>query len=372
MRPADSAESRADDLQTLRRLFDGDRLRLARDLRRRSQSEVGSDVGVSAASISQYEKGESRPSEEALEALARSLTVPPRFFAQQPSDADLGRHAFFRRLRSTSAADRKRARALTLIVRLLTLAIERHVRLPDLAVPRIPLPDGADHADIEETADEVRRQWKVDDGPVPDAVLLLERHGIVATRFDVGSHAMDAFSVPYDDRPVVVLSADKSDRGRSRFDATHELGHLVMHNADDRADKTVEQQAHRFAAAFLMPAADIAHELPSSFDVQHLIALKGHWNVSIAALLRRSRDLDVMHQQAYVNAMKALSVRGWRRKEPGDLGAPESPMLLERAVSFLESRGTSLRQLADQAGVPLDDVRYVLGSSQDPRPELPF
>lgn len=361
---------RANEAEAVRRLFDGERLRFARELRGLSQTALGVDAEVSAAAISQFEHGDARPSAETLLLLADSLGVPAGFFAVRPTDTDLSLPAFFRSLRSTSATERKRARALTLVVRWLALALEQRVRLPDLDVPHIPIGRNADQDQVEDVAAAVRRGWSLERAPVDHAMRLLERHGVVVTRFEVGTRQTDAFSVPFQDRPVVVLGADKGDRARSRFDALHELGHLVMHEAHDRADKQVEQQAHWFAAAFLMPADDIADELPAAFDVRHLVALKGYWGASIAALLRRARDLGTMDQRAYVNAMKAMSARGWRRWEPGDLGPPEAPVLLQRAIEVLEERGTTLQEIADEARLPLADVQYILGSSRDPRPEI--
>ena len=93
-------------------------------------------------------------------------------------------------------------------------------------------------------------------------VSTLERHGIVCARYHAGTHAVDAFSVPFPDRPVIVLGDDKAKRDRERFSAAHELGHLVMHDPESAGTKIIEDQAHRFAAAFLMPADDIRGELP--------------------------------------------------------------------------------------------------------------
>ncbi|GAA3688320.1 hypothetical protein GCM10022267_88860 [Lentzea roselyniae] len=91
------------------------------------------------------------------------------------------------------------------------------------------------------------------------------------------------------------LGADKGLRDRSRFDAAHELGHLVLRGADGPiADKATESQANEFAAAFLMPAEDIAHELPARLDWPALLRLKAKWHVSLAALLVRAKTLGVM------------------------------------------------------------------------------
>jgi len=131
---------------------------------------------------------------------------------------------------------------------------------------------------------------------------------------------------------VIVLGTDKNDRARSRFDGAHELGHLALHGERVWGMKEVENQAHAFAAEFLMPAADIRHELPAHAGWPALFELKRKWQVSLAALLMRSRNLGRMCPSSYLTAVKALSARGWRRIEPEPLGAPEQPAHLRKII----------------------------------------
>ncbi|WP_156803215.1 ImmA/IrrE family metallo-endopeptidase, partial [Mycobacterium gordonae] len=140
------------------------------------------------------------------------------------------------------------------------------------------------------------------------------------------------------DHPVVVLGSDKADRARSRFDGSHELGHLVMHGEQIWGMKQVETQAHQFAAAFLMPANEIRDQLPTTVDWPRLFALKQCWQVSLAALLMRARTLGRMNERTYLTAVKTVSARGWRRLEPVPLGAPERPDLLTSFLSTAEGR----------------------------------
>ncbi|HEY3193669.1 MAG TPA: ImmA/IrrE family metallo-endopeptidase [Candidatus Dormibacteraeota bacterium] len=58
-------------------------------------------------------------------------------------------------------------------------------------------------------------------------------------------------------RPIVVLGSDEHDTACSSFDAAYELGHLVLHHDAEPGRQAVEQQAHRFASAFLLPAETI-------------------------------------------------------------------------------------------------------------------
>jgi Zn-dependent peptidase ImmA (M78 family)/transcriptional regulator with XRE-family HTH domain len=352
-------------------LFNRHSLRTARELRGLTQVELAQSIGsLTAASLSQFETGHSRPSAATLNKLAAILNVPVTFFAVRiDTEAGSELDGFFRSLRSTTPRDRRQARAMVEIVRVLTLALEAVTVLPELNLPQYPIgPDTAD-ADIERIAQEVRRRWGLASGPVQDVIRCIERNGIVTTRVHTSLEKVDAFCVPYRDRPIIVLGADKGLRDRSRFDAAHELGHLVMHSPDDEGSKIAELQAHRFAAAFLMPADDIRHELPAKADWPRLLDLKVKWQVSIAALLMRARTLGIMAPNAYTQGYKFMSMRGWRKIEPGRLGWPESPLLLRAAVDVAASSGKPLEELVERAGLPMDEVAAVLSYS-DPRPRV--
>jgi len=303
--------------------FQPGRLRLARELENVSQTELAAQASVTPAAISQFESGESTPSEDTLNLLAGALGVPVEFL-QLPVE---GTHeGFFRSLRKSSVSQRRRARSLAHLVHDLAAdPASRHL-LAEVFVPSYQV----NTLDIEsplvaEAARRVRAKWGVPAGPIEDVVGLLERNGILVLRLPLDAADVDAFSLPFADRPVVVLGADKNDRARARFDAAHELGHLVMHGESVWGVKEVETQAHKFAAEFLMPEADIRDELPARADWATLFYLKQRWHMSIAALLMRAKDLGVMPQAAYTTAMKGLSARGWRRTEPIPLGDPEGP-----------------------------------------------
>jgi Zn-dependent peptidase ImmA (M78 family) len=231
-------------------------------------------------------------------------------------------------------AHRRHARALAHIAHDLATA-DAAKKLPPVDLPRIPPPDlDADRTDIEKIAEQVRRAWGLPRGPIPNVVELLEDHGVVVLRLPLDTADVDAFSLPFEDRPVVVLGTDKNDRARSRFDGAHELGHLVMHGERVWGLKQVEDQAHQFAAAFLMPKQDIIYELPERPDWNTLFNLKRRWQVSLAALLMRAKSLGRMGDAAYLTGVKAISARGWRRVEPVPLGAPEAPAHLRRLAAM--------------------------------------
>jgi Zn-dependent peptidase ImmA (M78 family) len=229
---------------------------------------------------------------------------------------------------------------------------------------------------IEEIATELRRRWQLKPGPVPHVIRLLELHGVVVTRYRSGSERLDAFSCPFPERPIVVLGDDKGQFDRSRFDGTHELGHLVMHpdpQPGDRkpGDRTLETQAHRFAAAFLMPHDDIIDALPRGrVDWMEMVTLKRNWGVAIQALLYRARTLGTLDESACENAMKTMSRRGWRRRESGYLGRPERPQLLTKAVEALETAGYGMKDLVDLTRLSEATLNMILGVERDEAPSI--
>jgi Zn-dependent peptidase ImmA (M78 family) len=362
-----------EELLAIRQLFDGRRLEQARELRGLLKSELA-DVDVlklSASAIGQFESGVSRPSTGTIAQLSMALGVPPEFFAAGRPQVDLSENnVHFRSLRSTSKRDRTQARAQVRLLAEIVGVLSRRVRLPAVDLPEFE-PDSSPAA----AAVRLRELWGLGDGPISDMVRLLERHGVVVVRLDAPSEDLDAFSCWIDaQKPYVVLTTNKGSADRSRFDAAHELYHLVAHQDASPGDQTLETQAHQFAAAFLMPEAAMRNELPSQVDWRRFAELKLRWGVSMAALLRRARDLGLIGDDHYRRGMMDMSRRDWRRHEPVDLGEPEQPELLRRAIELVaKGRKYTLDDLAAEVALPasaLDPFKPTLNVSALPELSL--
>lgn len=356
-----------------------DRIRLARELRGMTQRDVveAMDGTVSAPAISQMESGKIRPSAATIESLASALQVPRGFFSAQWAIDSEPAHTFFRDLRSTSVKERRRAAAQTVLLSSFLTALTYHVRLPEVAVPQVTMPRGAERDEIEHAAATVRNAWGLGIDSVTHVVREMERHGIVVARLSLGHQSVDAFSIWRAERPLVLLTDDKSDNYvRSRFDAAHELGHLVMHRHTEPGSKEIEGQAHDFAASFLLPETVAREVLPTRLDPagwSKLAEIKRVRGISIAALLYRARALRILSSDAYQGAMRYMSARGWRKQEPGDreMGAPEAPLLLERSVRRAEIESNiSVEDLVATAQLPVDDVLALLAAAVDERPVI--
>jgi Zn-dependent peptidase ImmA (M78 family)/transcriptional regulator with XRE-family HTH domain len=398
--------------------FDGARLTLARQLAGLRKSDLAQLLDMSPTAVAAWESGAKRPTAVTVARLALSLGVDLGFFAMRADDvAALSATPHFRSLRSTTQLARDQAFAYGQLAVDIATSLEKHVECPDPDVPSFPadpdVPSFPAESDVssfsgepgvssfssepgvssfsseppdvpvspadrdaavigaspEQAARRVRERWGMTRGPAPHLVRLLEHHGVLVVFSPPQAANVDAYSFDSRLRPVVVLNPVKHDYYRQRFDVAHELGHLVMHTDAEPGGRTVEDQANRFAAEFLMPAAEIRDELPATMNAaawQALARGKERWGTSIQALLYRARRLGALTEVSYRNAMATLTARGWRRREPGLVTVLEQPSMLPRALELLAAEGISEHDLRDQCRVPAELFQTV--TSRQPRP----
>ncbi|WP_152275358.1 helix-turn-helix domain-containing protein [Arthrobacter koreensis] len=345
--------------------FSGDRLRLARFRAGLTIKDLAERVGVTHSAISQYETGRTRPTSVTLSKLAMATGVTPGFFRfdRRPVSSGGLDGTHFRSLRSTTKTVRSTAWAWSELALDVSDVLERYVRFPPVDLPEKSLTSGED---IVEAAGMLRDHWKLPEGPVGSLVRHMEAHGILVTRAPTAAEGVDAFSHFQGRRPIVVLGPQDKDAGRSRFDAAHELGHLICHPEADPGGSQ-EQQAHAFAAELLMPHQHMIDLLPRRFDLGAYARLKHEWGVSIAALLYRAKTLSVISDAAYRRAVVTMNKNYGRKDEPFPLPRTEQPKLLRSAISLITSTGRSVADLANEISISLQDLNSIAGGL-DSRP----
>ncbi|MEV8376609.1 ImmA/IrrE family metallo-endopeptidase [Kribbella sp. NPDC056861] len=349
--------------------FDPLRLALARRLRGLRRTELADLIRVTPAAVSQFERGQTRPTLPLVAAMSLALGVPAEFFtlgrSLQPGSAS---SPHFRSLRTTSQLQRDRALAFAELAADVVTALEQHVELPHLLLPDLRAPEAPDLADIAQLAAEARVHFELRPGPVPHVVRMLEAAGVLVLRLPEISQTVDAFSAHLPTRPVVLLNPAKGDAARARFDSAHELAHLVMHFDAAPGSRIVEKEADSFAAEFLMPADEIVDELPRRLDWEKLHHLKQRWGVSLKALVYRAHHLGVLTPNAYRRGMQQLNE--WGYPEPGPLSAIEVPTLMQLTFELLEKSGYGVDQVADELHLPVPVIAEILKAGSDPRPQL--
>ncbi|MCS4277799.1 Zn-dependent peptidase ImmA (M78 family)/transcriptional regulator with XRE-family HTH domain [Mycetocola sp. BIGb0189] len=376
-RTPDSVQSAALSNEKIAETFDGDRLKQARQLALRTKQDIANAIGVSPAAIGQYEANAIAPRPELITALADVLEVLPEFFAAgRPQSKLESGDAFFRSLRATTARQRAKATSYTEQVWELVNTIERHVRLPMVNLPDFQNDRMDSPKDPVSKARSIRQFWGLNGEPISHLVRLLESYGIVAVLVPMVEHEVariDAFSTLAFGRPMMVLSLDKADDVfRHRFTAAHELGHILMHGEFSAGDPTLEREADRFAAEFLMPSNIILDELPRRFDMRKLARLSERWGVSIQSLIYRSKELGIISdsaaRRAYIklNDLKATPMVAHRpvHQYPGEV-----PGMLAQAIDLAGTRGVTIASIAAELAWRPARVRQLLGE-QDTRPTL--
>jgi Zn-dependent peptidase ImmA (M78 family)/transcriptional regulator with XRE-family HTH domain len=335
--------------------FTPGRLTQARESAGLSKADLAAKLGVSAALIGMYESGSRTPGPDLLEAISVHCHQPIAFFTR-PEPPTRSGTVFYRSLQAATRVARLRAQAR---MTLLWDAIDYFsslITLPPVNMPQVgSMPDRPEEITdqmIEAAAATARQHWKLGDAPVPNLVWLLEGSGAIVMRLDLGSDHLEALSEwrHEDGRPYLILNSMKKNGFRSRADAAHELGHLLLHKkcTQKQVDNKeifnmVEEQAWKFAQAFLLPESSFVKDV-HSFSLDAFRMLKPKWRVSIAFMLQRLYKLEIMTDDRYVNSRKYLAQRGWLKTEPYDIETePERPLLLRQAVEYMNDNGIHSR-----------------------------
>jgi Zn-dependent peptidase ImmA (M78 family) len=231
--------------------------------------------------------------------------------------------------------------------------IDAHYETPAVDVPTLHKYVGTEAA--ASAADVVRAKWGLGEAPVGNMVHLLELHGVAVFSAKTQKGSLDAFSFRYGSCPYVLLSTAKSAE-RGRFDAAHELGHLVLHSEAIRATGLeAEREADAFASAFLMPAADIRTHVPMNLSLDQILKKKRRWRVAAIALAYRLHELALLSDWLYHTTCVNLSRLGYRSDEPDGIER-EASRLLGKVMSDLWTTSGGFEDLCRQLAVEPHDV----------------
>lgn len=347
------------------------RLIQAREAREMTAIALAEIVGVSPATISQYENGHQKPRQDTLDGLARSLNVQTEFLLR-PVVTEKTSRIFYRSMSSATKSARARAEArYQWFLESMDYLLE-FFDFPALNLPQIDVPEDfrkITRAMIEEWAQKTRDCWKLGTSPIANVVQTLENNGIVVWRTLLNAETLDAFSEFRTPHPVVVLSSEKENYFRSRTDAAHELGHLIMHRNVDRKAltkasdfKILEQQAHYFGGAFMLPATSFQSEI-WSLSLDAFRSLKPRWNASMGLQISRCRDLGLLSEDQERRLWINRSRRGWHRQEPLDASTPpEQPSLMAKSFRMLiEAKVKSREQVVKDMNLAASDIENIAG-----------
>jgi Zn-dependent peptidase ImmA (M78 family) len=350
--------------------FSAARLRQAMQRARKTGTAVAQHLNVTPNTVSRYLKGDVSPRPDMLRQIADFLGEPLGFFLHpMPEELAQGSAPFMRSYAAATKRARLSAEALKDRTRELALYLDRYVDLPKARFPEFRYgddPAAVSMEDIEHIANETRRFWGLGDGPLANVVHLAEHHGAVVVRVDLGDATLDAFSqwgTP-EERPYIILGHARGSVERSRFDAAHEIGHMVLHRhlpkevvMRPEVHKLIEAQAERFGGAFLMPAESFRSSVYLT-TISALRELKSVWGTSIDAMIVRLEQLGLVSNRQARRLWVAYAP--YRQGETRATGPVEMPTTVRQSFEIVRNEcGVSPAQLAADLPFSQSDIATI-------------
>jgi Zn-dependent peptidase ImmA (M78 family)/transcriptional regulator with XRE-family HTH domain len=344
-----------------------ERTRLTIGMRRRTmtQRELADKCDVSPQYVSMVESGSEIPSLDFVSRVAVVLDFPIEFFFSSAVDPIQPEAVSFRSRRGMPSKVRDAGLgAGDLAANVLAVDMEKRYHLPKVDVPDLSLHSPAEAARI------MRAHWGLGGEPIENMVHLLESRGVSVFWLMYDNPSLDAVSFWFDVKPFVLLNAVKWSGERARFDAAHELGHLVLHHKlNFLSGRDVEKEAHAFASAFLLPETQFVKTCPKRLDLDELYRLKLYWKVSVSAMIMRAFELGIYSDAQKRQGFQRLNGRGEMKEEKVRFGR-ENSKLHYMVFEALAKKGIGPADYAKQVRLPTSDVLELMPIGEKFMPAL--
>jgi Zn-dependent peptidase ImmA (M78 family) len=328
-------------------------IKLARESRGFNQAELCEGLKIAQGTISKIENKLMECSEELLERISLFLNYPISFFKRSdlifPSSI-----LYYRRKISVGKKILSKSEARMNIIRMGVERLLDQVELPDNSLGRW---DVEKMGDPKLAAKFLREKWRMPKGRVDNLTKLLEKNGIVVFHFDFETDKLDGLSFFTEKNQPIIFVNRMLPGDRLRLTIAHELTHLFMHIGQPiDMDRDIEQEAFSFASEFLVPLDEFKSEI-QQIDLKFLAGQKRYWKVSMASLIYKCRENNLIteNQSKYLYAQ--LSSLGYRKIEPPELSVErEQPSLVKSIIGlFQKDLGYSLSDLAQTTHLSLKD-----------------
>lgn len=329
---------------------------LARETRGMTQRDLATETGISQGKVSKYENGLLTVTDEDLIAFCEVLNYPQEFFLLDEKRHGVGSStAYFRKHKTVASSitrliEAKAERLYIHVKQLLKAAdIESEHRFPRFDVDEF-------NDDIEHIAQLVRQSWRLPAGPIDNVVEAIENAGGIVHRCDFGTDRIDGISHWVPPLPPVFLLNEIKPGDRQRFTLAHEIGHVVMHDIITKPAEILEDEANKFAAAFLMPEQEFELDL-EPVNLARFAQLKLRWKVAIQAQVMRAHELGKITQRQKNYLFEQISRLGYRKEEPNPI-PPEETLLLKGLMEVhLDDLNYTVAELAQVLALNVDEMR---------------
>jgi len=316
--------------------------------------------------VSRWENGEVLPSSNSVFAVADALDFPALFFSEESLEDLADEAVSFRAPTKVSARLKGAAIAAGAIGVSIGRWIEARFHVPVTDIPTLV------GYDPEVAANALRRSWGLGSLPIKNLLHTMESHGVRVFSLPRDIRDIDAFGFYMQGRPYVYVNTTKSGE-RQRFDLAHELGHLVLHCEESAVQgRERELEAHRFAAALLMPATDVLAQPLAGASVPTILEAKRRWGVAAMALTHRLHQLELISDWTYRDNCVALAKSGFRSGEPAYGLTAETSQVLRKSLGSLRRSGLGIKDIAGDLHLDEQELtQHIFGLAVIPLPAEP-
>lgn len=314
---------------------------------------LASAAGISPVTLSRLENRNNQPEDETVEALANALGYPIGFFFRDDLDEVDRGDASFRSLKAMSAKERDGALAAASLAFSISDKIDERFGLPEPDIPNL-----SHERTPESAAATLRAYWNLGDRPIGNMIDLLEAKGVRVYSLTENTVRVDAFSCWRGGVPFVFLNTLKSSE-HSRFDASHELGHLCLHQHGGSSHKSAEPEANAFAGSFLMPSSDVRSRIHRVSSLNEIQRHKKRWGVSLAALTYHLSKLGVLTEWQARSYFIQMNKEGTRSCEPDPM-AFETSHIWKTVFQELWNERITRADIARDLDIPEDEFESLV------------
>ena len=341
-------------------------VRIARESRGLSQKELAQQTGINQATLSKFEKGLARLSDDMISKLSVCLDYPISFFDRTIIQSN--KSTLFYRKRQSIAA--KQLSILESRIDVLSGVIDElsdSIDIPSLTIPSCQV---TSELSPEEIAFRIRQVLNVKPGPVKEIVKLLEKNGVIVIFLDnCECEKFDGLTRFTSKNIPVVWINNSMPNDRKRFSLAHELGHIVMHLRTidiEQSEEDIESQANLFASEFLMPANECRVDF-FNLKMKDLALKKAYWKVSKQSIIVRAKQLGCISSKTESYFFITLGRMGERKVESVHVDIDE-PMILKKMTQLhLTELDYTMEEFVDLIGLNNKDIEQILLKKPTPK-----
>jgi IrrE N-terminal-like domain len=113
-----------------------------------------------------------------------------------------------------------------------------------------------------------------------------------------------------------------------------------------------EDEANRFAGAFLLPRAAFTRDMMGVKPKEwaYLFEMKRHWGASVKAILYRAYELGLIDAADYRTRMGYYSFRKWNSGEPEEPARDQPGLFSSMLAKYCEDYGKSIADISKDLG----------------------